>query len=147
MRKRLSLVIAGAAGLLIALVVPVFAHHAFSAEYDSTKPVTLRGTVKKMEWINPHSWMTLEVKTDDGKVETWEVEAGAPILNLSGHSLLVGVRQVIDWGEPQAHGVVGGNVIRDVVDELPQRDPKRLDVAVGKGLVKQRCRDSVGKRP
>ena len=78
MRKRLSLVIAGAAGLLIALVVPVFAHHAFSAEYDSTKPVTLRGTVKKMEWINPHSWMTLEVKTDDGKVETWEVEAGAP---------------------------------------------------------------------
>src|SRR3989442_13538698 len=42
------------------------------------RSVTLRGTVKKMEWINPHSWMTLEVKTDDGKVETWEVEAGGP---------------------------------------------------------------------
>ncbi len=78
MRKRLSIVIAGAGGLLMALAVPVVAHHAFSAEYDSTKPVTLRGTVKKMEWINPHSWMTLEVKARDGKVETWEIEAGAP---------------------------------------------------------------------
>jgi hypothetical protein len=78
MRKRLSVVIAGAGGLLMALAVPVVAHHAFSAEYDSTKPVTLRGTVKKMEWINPHSWMTLEVKAADGRVETWEVEAGAP---------------------------------------------------------------------
>src|SRR5215831_6572142 len=73
MRKRLSIVIAGAGGLLMALAAPVVAHHAFSAEYDSTKPVTLRGTVKKMEWINPHSWMTLEVKAPDGKVET-----GAP---------------------------------------------------------------------
>src|SRR2546426_7163692 len=77
MRKRLSIVIAGA-GLLMALAVPVVAHHAFSAEYDSTKPITLRGTVKKMEWINPHSWMTLEVKAADGKVELWEVETGAP---------------------------------------------------------------------
>ena len=48
MRKRLSIVIAGAGGLLMALAAPVVAHHAFSAEYDSTKPVTLRGTVKKM---------------------------------------------------------------------------------------------------
>src|SRR2546426_9884132 len=78
MEKGLLVVIAGAVGLLMALAVPVAAHHAFSAEYDNTKPVTLRGTVKKMEWINPHSWMTLEVKTEDGRVETWEVEAGAP---------------------------------------------------------------------
>src|SRR6266508_5922829 len=77
MRKRLSVVIAGACGLLMTLAVPVVAHHAFSAEY-STKPVTLRGTVKKMEWINPHSWMTLEVKAADGSIEIWEVEAGAP---------------------------------------------------------------------
>ena len=68
MRKRLSIVIAVVGGLLMALAAPVVAHHAFSAEYDSTKPITLRGTVKKMEWINPHSWMTLEVKTDDGRV-------------------------------------------------------------------------------
>ena len=78
MGKRLSVVIGAAGGLLLALVVPVVAHHAFSAEYDSTKPITLRGTVKKMEWINPHSWMTLEVKSADGKLETWEIETGAP---------------------------------------------------------------------
>ena len=78
MGRRLSVLIGGAGGLLLALAVPVVAHHAFSAEYDSTKPVILRGTVKKMEWINPHSWMTLEVKSADGKVETWEIETGAP---------------------------------------------------------------------
>jgi len=78
MQKGLLAVIASGVGLLMALAVPAMGHHAFSAEYDNTKPVTLRGTVKKMEWINPHSWMTLEVKTADGRVETWEVEAGAP---------------------------------------------------------------------
>src|SRR5262249_50412705 len=78
MGKRLSVVIGGVSGLLMALAAPVVAHHAFSAEYDSTKSITLRGTVKKMEWINPHSWMTLEVKSADGKVETWEIETGAP---------------------------------------------------------------------
>jgi uncharacterized protein DUF6152 len=78
MGKRLSVLIGGVGGLLMALAVPVVAHHAFSAEYDSTKAITLRGTVKKMEWINPHSWMTLEVKGADGKVETWEIETGAP---------------------------------------------------------------------
>ena len=80
MQKGLSVVIVAAVGLLMALAAPVAAHHAFSAEYDSTKPVTLRGTVKKMEWINPHSWMTLEVKTEDGKEhkvkgEGWKVGA------------------------------------------------------------------------
>ena len=78
MGKRLSVVIGGVGGLLMAFAAPVVAHHAFSAEYDSTKPITLRGTVKKMEWINPHSWMTLEVKSADGKVEAWEIETGAP---------------------------------------------------------------------
>jgi hypothetical protein len=57
---------------------PVLAHHAFTAEFDATKPVTLRGTVTKMEWVNPHSWIHLDVKGPDGKVETWAIEAGAP---------------------------------------------------------------------
>ena len=78
MRKHL-LVVMGIAGLLVALAsVPVWAHHAFSAEYDNTKPLTLEGTVTKVEWINPHSWITIDVKSADGSVETWEIEAGSP---------------------------------------------------------------------
>lgn len=63
---------------LFAGTVPMLAHHSFNAEYDGTKPVTLKGTVTKMEWINPHAWITLDVKGPDGKVTTWRVEAGAP---------------------------------------------------------------------
>jgi len=78
MRTHLSVVIGGA-GLLVALAsVPVGGHHAFSAEYDNTKPLKLQGTVKKVEWINPHSWITIDVKVADGSVETWEIEAGSP---------------------------------------------------------------------
>ena len=58
--------------------IPLLAHHSFPAEYDGDKPLKLQGTVKKVEWINPHSWITIEVKRPDGKVETWEIEAGAP---------------------------------------------------------------------
>jgi hypothetical protein len=58
--------------------VKVLAHHAFSAEFDAKKPVTLEGTVTKVEWINPHSWFHIDVKKPDGKVEKWMVEAGNP---------------------------------------------------------------------
>ena len=54
------------------------AHHAFSAEFDASKPIVLRGTVSKTEWINPHSWIHIDVKEPDGKVVTWAVECGAP---------------------------------------------------------------------
>ena len=58
--------------------MPGIAHHAFSSEFDSTKPVRLRGTVTRMEWINPHSWLHLEVTQEDGTVEDWMIEAGPP---------------------------------------------------------------------
>ena len=54
------------------------AHHAFSAEFDGSKPVTLKGTVTRMEWINPHSWLHIDVTGPDGKVVKWEIEGGAP---------------------------------------------------------------------
>ena len=77
MRSKLS-VIALTAGLLLAAVVPAFAHHAFAAEFDANKPVKLRGTVTKMEWINPHTWIYMDVKKPDGMVEEWMIEAGTP---------------------------------------------------------------------
>ena len=78
MRTKLFSVVAGAALLVTAAAVPVIAHHSFAAEFDAKKPVKLRGTVVKMEWINPHSWIHIAVKNDDGTTSTWMVEGGAP---------------------------------------------------------------------
>jgi len=63
---------------LLLAVPPVFAHHAFAAEFDSTKPIKLRGVVTRMEWINPHSWIHIDVKNDDGTVTSWMIEGGSP---------------------------------------------------------------------
>jgi hypothetical protein len=77
---RMKLLVALAAGglLLNGAAMAVVAHHAFNSEFDAAKPIKLTGIVKKMEWINPHSWLTIDVKRTDGTVETWEIEAGAP---------------------------------------------------------------------
>jgi hypothetical protein len=63
---------------LILCAVPVWAHHAFAAEFDAKKPVHLEGLVSKVELINPHSWIHVDVKNADGSVASWMVEAGSP---------------------------------------------------------------------
>jgi len=74
MRTTLVMMLAGA-GLIVA-TARTSAHHAFAAEFDASKPIKLRGTVVKMEWINPHTWIHLDVKTPKGTVERWMIEGG-----------------------------------------------------------------------
>jgi hypothetical protein len=77
MRSKLFVLVAGV-GLLLAAVVPVLAHHAFAAEFDANRPVKLKGAVTKVDWSNPHIWIFLDVKGNDGKVVNWAVEGGGP---------------------------------------------------------------------
>jgi hypothetical protein len=98
MRTKPSVVLGGLALLLAA--VPLMAHHAFSAEFEASKPVTLKGTVTEMEWINPHAWIHMDVKGPDGKVTNWMVEGGAPNALLrrgfNKNSLPAGVEIVVE---------------------------------------------------
>src|SRR6266850_4480606 len=77
MHSKLMSVVASA-GLLLAAALTVSAHHSFSAEFDQNKQVTLEGQVVMMEWVNPHSWLHIDVTKADGTVERWKIEGGSP---------------------------------------------------------------------
>jgi hypothetical protein len=91
--------LAAAACLLMAMAMPVSAHHSFSAEFDSTRQVTLAGEVAMMEWVNPHSWLHIDVKKPDGSVERWKIEGGSPSVLLrlgwNRNSLPAGTRVTV----------------------------------------------------
>jgi hypothetical protein len=72
-------VLTASLGLIIS-TVSLVAHHSFAAEYDSNKPITLKGSVLKVEWTNPHAWIYVDVKDESGKVTGWACELGSPNL-------------------------------------------------------------------
>ena len=100
MRTKLAVVVAGLGFCLAGTAVSLSAHHAFAAEFDANKPVNFKGTVTKMEWINPHVWIHLDVKRPNGKVENWAFEAGTPNVlfrrGFTKQSLLPGTEIVVD---------------------------------------------------
>lgn len=80
MRKSVATIVLGmaVAGITTVSSPALQAHHAFAAEFDARKEVTLKGAVTRVEWVNPHVWIHVDVKKPDGKVESWAIEAGTP---------------------------------------------------------------------
>jgi len=100
MHMKLAVGAVGVSLVLALAAVPASAHHAFTAEFDATKPVKFKATVTKMEWINPHVWIHVDVKMPDGMVEPWAIEAGTPNVlfrrGLKKDALLPGTEIEID---------------------------------------------------
>lgn len=112
-RKRLTLI--GGMVVLVALVyaAPLVAHHAFGAEFDRDAPIRLAGKVVKLEWVNPHSWIHLEVVSDDGTSEVWMVEGGTPNVllrrGLRRDCLMFGTEIIVDGYQTKDHSLKRAN--------------------------------------
>ena len=110
MRTKLAAVIVGVG--LLAASQRAWAHHAFSAEFDAARPVKLQGTVTKMDWVNPHAWIYIDVKKADGTVEKWMIEGGTPNAmfrrGFTKDSLKAGTQIVVD-GYQAKNGTLRAN--------------------------------------
>ena len=100
MRTRLATVVCMVGFAMWGAATSVSAHHAFAAEFDAKKSVSFKGTVTKMEWINPHTWLHVDVKKADGTVENWAIEAGTPNVlfrrGFTKDTLQAGIEVVVD---------------------------------------------------
>jgi hypothetical protein len=115
MRTTLIAVIAGLATGIVALASPARAHHAFASEFDATRPVQLTGTITRVEMINPHSWIHIDVTLEDGTVESWMIEAGPP-------GVLVRRGWTKDSVQPGTEVLVEGYQARDGSNRANGRD-------------------------
>ena len=101
------------AGLCLAAAMPMPAHHAFGGEFDPDRPILLKGKVVKVEWVNPHAWIHVEVSKPDGSKEVWMIEGGSPNSLLrhgvTRDSLPVGTEIVVDGYQSRDHSVRRAN--------------------------------------
>jgi hypothetical protein len=116
MNKSFSATICATIGVLCLASVPAWAHHSFAAEFDENKPVKLTGTVTSMEWVNPHSWIHVDVKNADGTISNWAVECGNPnTLLRRGYtkaSLMAGTEIVVQGFQAKRGGfLVNGSTV------------------------------------
>lgn len=113
MRIRLLMSVLGAAAALLTASLPASAHHAFGAEFDATRPVLLKGKIVKMEWVNPHTWIHVEITKPDGSKEVWMVEGGSPnsLLRRGANkdSFPVGTEVVVDGYQARDHNELRAN--------------------------------------
>ena len=111
MGMKLPIVALGALALTAA--APAMAHHAFGGEFDSTRPVLLKGPIVKVEWVNPHTWIHMEVKKPDGGTEVWMIEGGSPnsLLRqgITKNSLPIGTEIVVDGYQARDHTLKRAN--------------------------------------
>lgn len=100
MQMKSAVVVAGLGLIMAGPAVRLSAHHSFTAEFDANKPLSMKGTVTKMEWVNPHVWIHIDVKKPDGTIEHWAFEAGTPNVlfrrGFTRQSLLPGTVIAID---------------------------------------------------
>ena len=112
MRMNLYLAVLAVA-LLLAASMPLIAHHAFGSEFDPNRPVLLKGKVVKVEWVNPHTWIHVEVTNPDGSREVWMIEGGSPNSLLrrgvTRDSLPVGTEIVVDGYQTRDHTLKRAN--------------------------------------
>ncbi len=103
----------GAAALLLSYAAPAVAHHAFGAEFDPDAPIRLEGTIVRVEWVNPHSWIHIDVENADGTSTVWMVEGGTPnVLQRRGlrrDCLPIGAELIVDGYQAKDHSLPRAN--------------------------------------
>ncbi len=120
-------VLAGLLGTTLGLSSPVQAHHSFAAEFDSQKLVHLEGTVVQFSWVNPHSWIYMDVKKQDGSLDHWKIEGGAPSLLLrrgwTKNSVTPGAKIIVNGFQAR------DGALRASARDIAFPDGRKLDAA------------------